>query len=56
MFRNRRRRLSRSQRDDSHRLIAKVDASIFNKNSFVGQFYLVPVIAKVDSLGDDDEI
>ena len=31
-------------------LIAKVDASIFNKNRLVGQFYLVPVIAKVDAL------
>jgi len=30
--------------------IAKVDASIFNKNRMVGQFYLVPVIAKVDAL------
>ena len=30
--------------------IAKVDASIFNKNRMIGQFYLVPVIAKVDAL------
>ena len=30
--------------------IAKVDASISNKFSLVGQFYLVPVIAKVDAL------
>jgi len=31
-------------------LIAKVDASIYCKNRLVGQFYLVPVIAKVDAL------
>jgi hypothetical protein len=31
-------------------LIAKVDASLFCKNRMVGQFYLVPVIAKVDAL------
>jgi hypothetical protein len=31
-------------------LIAKVDASISNKFSLVGQFYLVPTIAKVDAL------
>ena len=48
--RNCRRRCTGSQRDGSKRLIAKVDASIFNKNSLVGQFYLVPVIAKVDAL------
>lgn len=30
--------------------IAKVDASIFKKNRMIGQFYLVPVIAKVDAL------
>lgn len=45
-----RNRRSRSQRDGSKRSIAKVDASILNKNSLVGQFYLVPVIAKVDAL------
>ena len=47
----RNRRYTRSDqlkvKDDS---IAKVDASIFNKNRMVGQFYLVPVIAKVDAL------
>ena len=48
--RNRRRRHSSAQRVDSERLIAKVDASIFNKNRLLGQFYLVPVIAKVDAL------
>jgi hypothetical protein len=31
-------------------LIAKVDASITNNFSLVGQFWLVPVIAKVDAL------
>ena len=31
-------------------LIAKVDASITNNLSLVGQFWLVPVIAKVDAL------
>lgn len=45
--RNRRRRCASGGAD---RLIAKVDASIFNKNRLVGQFYLVPVIAKVDAL------
>ena len=48
--RNLRRRRSGTQKDSDKRLIAKVDASIFNKNSLVGQFYLVPVIAKVDAL------
>ena len=45
-----RNRRSRSQWDGSKRSIAKVDASILNKTSLVGQFYLVPVIAKVDAL------
>jgi len=31
-------------------LIAKVDASIVNNSKLLGQFYLVPVIAKVDAL------
>jgi hypothetical protein len=31
-------------------LIAKVDASISNEFNLVGQFWLVPVIAKVDAL------
>jgi len=48
--RNRRRGHLGSQRDGTDRSIAKVDASIFNKNNLVGQFYLVPVIAKVDAL------
>ena len=47
--RNRRRnRGDKMQATDD--LIAKVDASMFNKNRMVGQFYLVPVIAKVDAL------
>ena len=49
-IRNRRSRSRNDQQDGGERLIAKVDASIFNKNSLVGQFYLVPVIAKVDAL------
>ena len=48
-IRNRRRR-SGSQPESDKKVIAKVDASIFNKNRLVGQFYLVPVIAKVDAL------
>jgi len=47
--RNRRHRFCHQSNTDGG-LIAKVDASIFNKNRLVGQFYLVPVIAKVDSL------
>ncbi len=47
--RNRRRTLN-AQADACGDVIAKVDASIFNKNRLVGQFYLVPVIAKVDAL------
>ncbi len=45
-----RNRRNRHPPDDHGILIAKVDASIFNKNRLVGQFYLVPVIAKVDAL------
>jgi hypothetical protein len=48
-IRNRRRR-NRCQANGNDNLIAKVDASIFHKNRLVGQFYLVPVIAKVDAL------
>jgi hypothetical protein len=48
--RNRRRRRRSGQQDADKKAIAKVDASIFNKNRLVGQFYLVPVIAKVDAL------
>ena len=45
-----RRRSCRGKPEASNDLIAKVDASIFRKNRMVGQFYLVPVIAKVDAL------
>jgi hypothetical protein len=45
-----RRRVTGHQPDAKGNLIAKVDASIFNKYRMVGQFYLVPVIAKVDAL------
>ena len=45
-----RRRSCRGQSTGNGALIAKVDASIFSKNRMVGQFYLVPVIAKVDAL------
>jgi hypothetical protein len=45
-----RRRSHHSQANGQKNLIAKVDASIFPKNRLVGQFYLVPVIAKVDPL------
>jgi hypothetical protein len=33
-----------------HQLIAKVDASIVNQFKTVGQYWIVPVIAKVDAL------
>ena len=45
-----RQRSHRAQPYASKDLIAKVGASIFNKSRMVGQFYLVPVIAKVDAL------
>lgn len=45
-----RNRRCRGQPDVGNNLIAKVDASIFCKNRMLGQFYLVPVIAKVDAL------
>lgn len=45
-----RRRILCHQSNVGGNLIAKVDASIFSKNRMVGQFYLVPVIAKVDAL------
>ena len=48
--RNRRRRQCSSKQECGQKVIAKVDASIFNKDRLVGQFYLVPVIAKVDAL------
>jgi hypothetical protein len=47
-----RRRPRRSQTDTrgDPSLIAKVDPSMSNKIKVVGQFYMVPVIAKVDAL------
>ena len=48
-IRNRRRRSKPKNRSDE-KLIAKVDASIVNKFKVVGQYWLVPVIAKVDAL------
>ena len=47
-IRNRRRSKSKQAVDTS--LIAKVDTSKSNKVKVVGQFWLVPVIAKVDAL------
>jgi len=47
-IRNRRRSKSKQGEDTS--LIAKVDTSIANRVKVVGQFWMVPVIAKVDAL------
>jgi uncharacterized protein (DUF4415 family) len=44
-----RRRSKRNNRPDE-KVIAKVDASIVYKFKVVGQYWLVPVIAKVDAL------
>jgi len=48
-IRNRRRSSKLKNRSDV-KLIAKVDASIVNDFKVVGQYWLVPVIAKVDAL------
>jgi len=48
-IRNRRRRTQHQNRCDAE-LIAKVDASIVNNFKVVGQYWLVPVIAKVGAL------
>ena len=48
-IRNRRRSLKPKNRSDEA-LIAKVDASIVNNFKVIGQYWLVPVIAKVDAL------
>jgi hypothetical protein len=48
-IRNRRWRSAPKNRFDE-KLIAKVDASIVNKFKVVGQYWLVPVIAKVEAL------
>ena len=50
-IRNRRRSSNRKKNANTDiPLIAKVDASISNNLKVVGQFWLVPVIAKVDAL------
>ena len=50
-IRNRRRPNNRKKNTNTDiPLIAKVDASISNNLKVVGQFWLVPVIAKVDAL------
>jgi hypothetical protein len=50
-IRNRRRPKNRKKNANTNiPLIAKVDASISNDFRMVGQFWLVPVIAKVDAL------
>ena len=50
-IRNRRRpRRSETDARGDPSLIAKVDASISKKIKVVGQFYMVPMIAKVDAL------
>jgi uncharacterized protein (DUF4415 family) len=50
-IRNRRRTNKQNQQSQIQtELIAKVDASIVNKFKVVGQYWLVPVIAKVDAL------
>jgi len=50
-IRNRRRKKTPpSSHSGDNNLIAKVDASISNNFNIVGQFWLVPVIAKVDAL------
>ena len=48
-IRNRRRSSNQKNRSDE-KLIAKVDASIVNEFKVAGQYWLVPVIAKVDAL------
>ena len=45
-----RRRSSNQKNRSNETLIAKVDASIINDFKVVGQYWLVPVIAKVDAL------
>jgi len=50
-IRNRRRSNNRNKNENTDiPLIAKVDASISNNFKMVGQFWLIPVIAKVDTL------
>lgn len=49
MIRNKR-RLKKIQGEDACSLIAKVDASTARKIKVIGQFWMIPVIAKVDAL------
>ena len=49
MIRNKR-RLKKNQGEDACALIAKVDASTARKIKVTGQFWMIPVIAKVDAL------
>ena len=49
MIRNKR-RLKRNQGESDRSLIAKVDASTIRKIKVTGQFWIVPMIAKVDAL------
>ncbi len=44
------RRLKKNQGKDECSLIAKVDASTARKIKVIGQFWMIPVIAKVDAL------
>ena len=46
----RKRRRSKKKQGVDTSLIAKVDTSMSNKVKVVGEFWMVPVIAKVDSL------
>ena len=45
-----RRQCAKAKKQSDEALIAKVDASIVNNFKVVGQYWLVPVIAKVDAL------
>lgn len=49
-IRNKRARKNKNAKMDSSDLIAKMDASKSNKIKSVGQYWLVPVIAKMDAL------
>ena len=49
-IRNRRRSAKQSRSEIDRSLIAKLDTSMSNKIKEVGQFWMVPVIAKVDAL------
>lgn len=50
-IRNKRRAANRQKSDEQNEaLIAKVDASTSQNYNMIGQFWLVPIIAKVDAL------